>query len=87
METAIERIKEISVKVDDNIEAKRDLLKKCAMTSLNSKLINTQKEFFAEMVVEAVQKLDQDLDKTMIGVKKVCGGSITDSFLVDGVAF
>lgn len=57
------------------------------MTSLNSKLINSYKEFFADMVVEAVLKLDEDLDKNMIGVKQVTGGSITDSWIIDGVAF
>ena len=55
------------------------MLKKCAMTSLNSKLINTYKEFFSDMVVTAVLKLDEDLDKNMIGVKQVTVGSITDS--------
>jgi T-complex protein 1 subunit eta len=40
------------------------------------------------MVVSAVEKLDKDLlDRDLIGVKLVTGGSITDSFLVDGVAF
>ena len=63
------------------------MLKKCAMTSLNSKLINTYKEFFGEMVVTAVLKLDEDLDKSMIGVKQITGGSVTDSFIIDGVAF
>ena len=31
--------------------------------------------------------LDDELDKNMIGVKKITGGSVTDSFLVEGVAF
>jgi T-complex protein 1 subunit eta len=31
--------------------------------------------------------LDENLDITMVGVKKVQGGSVTDSFLVNGVAF
>merc|ERR1712141_621704 len=44
---------------------------KCASTSLNSKLISRQKDLFSKMV----------------GVKKVPGGSVTDSFLVKGVAF
>lgn len=39
------------------------------------------------MVVKAVEHLDNDLDKSLIGLKKVTGGSITDSFLVEGVAF
>ena len=39
------------------------------------------------MVVDAVESLNQDLDISMIGIKKVPGGSVTDSFLVRGVAF
>ena len=39
------------------------------------------------MVVNAVEHLESDLDKNLIGIKKVTGGSITDSFLVEGVAF
>lgn len=44
--------------------------------------------FFSEMVVSAVLMLDQDsLPVNMIGFKKVPGGSLTESRLVDGVAF
>jgi T-complex protein 1 subunit eta len=40
------------------------------------------------MVVSAVEKLDKDLlDRDLIGVKLVTGGSITDSTLISGVAF
>mmetsp|Transcript_4999 Transcript_4999/g.3631 ORF Transcript_4999/g.3631 Transcript_4999/m.3631 type:complete len:154 (+) Transcript_4999:534-995(+) len=39
------------------------------------------------MVVDAVEHLEEDLDKSFIGVKKVTGGSIHESFLVEGVAF
>jgi T-complex protein 1 subunit eta len=39
------------------------------------------------MVVQAVELLEEDLDKSFIGIKKVTGGSVTDSFLVEGVAF
>lgn len=39
------------------------------------------------MVVTAVELLDSDLEKNLIGIKKVTGGSVTDSFLVEGVAF
>jgi T-complex protein 1 subunit eta len=64
------------------------VLVKCAGTALNSKLIASQKGLFAPMVVEAVSSLDKPLlDIKMVGVKKVPGGSVTDSFLVKGVAF
>jgi len=67
---------------------KRAMLEKCAGTSLNSKLVNHEKEFFASMIVEAVLTLDQrTLDHRDIGFKKVQGGHLRESFLVDGVAF
>lgn len=46
------------------------------------------KTFFAEIVVNAVLRLDTDiLDKKLIGIKHVTGGSVRESMLVDGVAF
>lgn len=39
------------------------------------------------MVVSAVERLEDFGDKSLIGIKHVLGGSISDSFLVDGVAF
>ena len=88
MHLCIARLKQISVKINDKSEAeKRDLLLKCAMTSLNSKIISRQKEFFGNMVVDAVMHLSDDLNKSDIGIKKITGGSVTDSFLVEGVCF
>jgi T-complex protein 1 subunit eta len=59
------------------------MLIKCAGTALNSKLLASYKEHFAELVVEAVETLDTNLlDKDLIGIKMVTGGSVTDSFLV-----
>jgi len=84
----VDRIREISVKIGDKSEAeKRDLLVKCAQTSLNSKIISNYKEFFSNMVVDAVLYLNEDLLKSDIGIKKVTGGSVTDSFMVHGVCF
>lgn len=60
---------------------------RCAETVLNSKLISSHKSMFAKMVVDAVLTLDDDLEKSMIGIKHVNGGSVGSSFLVDGVAF
>ena len=86
---AIARVKELSVSIEGkDAEEKRELLKKCAMTTLSSKLVGGEKEFFGQMCVDAVMHLDQDLlDPRMIGIKKVMGGSMRASFLVDGVAF
>ena len=89
LKMCLERIKEVSVKIaDKTADEKRQLLEKCAQTSLNSKIIAKQKQFFGAMVVDAVQAINQDtLDKQDIGIKKITGGSVTDSFLVNGVCF
>jgi T-complex protein 1 subunit eta len=88
LKMCLDRIKEVSVKIGDKTgEEKIDLLEKCAQTSLNSKIISKHKEFFGKMVVEAVMSIDKDLNKEDIGIKKITGGSVTDSFIVQGVCF
>lgn len=55
---------------------------------MSSKLIHSEKPFFSNMVVDAVQSLDPDeLDESLIGVKKIPGGGMQDSLLIRGVAF
>eukprot|EP00698_Gefionella_okellyi_P009640 TRINITY_DN2470_c0_g2_i1.p1 TRINITY_DN2470_c0_g2~~TRINITY_DN2470_c0_g2_i1.p1 ORF type:complete len:564 (-),score=163.78 TRINITY_DN2470_c0_g2_i1:267-1958(-) len=85
---AIKRIKDLQISIQrkDPVE-NRGLLVKCAATSLNSKLIGGHKDFFANIAVDCVLALDDDLDLNMIGIKKVTGGSMTESQLVQGVAF
>lgn len=83
---AIAKIKELAVSQEGDLF--RALLEKCAGTALNSKLIARQKHIFAPMVVDAVTLLDPNLcDIKLVGIKKVTGGSVTDSQLVQGVAF
>lgn len=83
---SIAKISELSVTNEG--DSFRQLLEKCASTALNSKLIARQKHLFAPMVVEAVTLLDPELcDIRMIGIKKVTGGSVTESQLIQGVAF
>ena len=86
---AVARIKELSIPIEGKDPAEtREMLRKCAMTSMNSKLVSGEKEFFADMVVDAVDTLDRaTLNLKMLGIKKVIGGTLRDSFLVDGVAF
>jgi len=83
---ALEYLDKVAVKIDVNNKEDR-FLHKCAMTSLDSKLIHQQKDFFANLVVSAVRQLDQALPLDMIGIKKVQGGALEESKLVDGVAF
>lgn len=89
LDLALKHLDELSVDTGtQNATEKRDLLVKCAATALNSKLIGgLHRNFFAEMAVDAVLSLDEDLDIDLVGVKKVNGGAMSDSFLVNGVAF
>eukprot|EP00667_Euglena_gracilis_P007729 EG_transcript_7809 len=98
---AVARLQAIAqVPAADTPELMRENLLKCAITSLNSKLISTHGVqwseggvaltggvFFGRMAVDAVEHLDDDMDLSLIGIKKVQGGSLADSFLVEGVAF
>ncbi|KAL6544274.1 T-complex protein 1 subunit eta [Orobanche gracilis] len=85
---AIEKIKELAVSIEGkSLEEKKSLLARCAATTLSSKLIGGEKEFFSTMVVNSVIAIGNDDRLNMIGIKKVPGGTMRDSFLVDGVAF
>lgn len=85
---AVEKLKELSVQIGkDNVKEKRELLVKCAATAMSSKLIHQQKDYFSEMVVNAVLMLDELMPLNMIGIKKVQGGSLKETLLVEGVAF
>ena len=85
---AVSKIKEIAVQINNKDAAeKRDLLLKCAATTLSSKLVAHSKEFFSKMVVDAVMLLDDLLPLNMIGMKKIHGGALEDSLLISGVAF
>jgi len=86
---AVEKLRSIAVGVDKaDVAARNNLLEKCAGTALNSKLICRNKDFFAPMCVEAVNSLaDDDMDLKLIGIKKVAGGSVTESQLIHGIAF
>ncbi|CAK7214017.1 T-complex protein 1 subunit eta [Sporothrix curviconia] len=88
---AVNKIKEIAISTESEAsdsEAHRETLSKLAATAMTSKLIKRNTGFFTKMVVDAVLSLDQeDLDEKLIGIKKIPGGSLTDSLFVDGVAF
>ena len=86
---AVAKVKEMAIPIGGKgPDETRELLTRCAQTSLNSKLVSGERDFFADMVVRAVMTLDPaSLDLRMLGIKKVQGGGLRDSFLVDGVAF
>ena len=83
---AVHKIKEIAVRTDE--ANRKETLNKLAGTAMTSKLIKKNTDFFTKMVVDAVLSLDQnDLNEKLIGIKKIPGGSSTDSLFVNGVAF
>jgi len=85
---ALNRIRELAVTINKDDPAElTGLLKKCAATTLSSKLVSHQKEFFSDLVVKAVQSLDRLMPLNMIGMKKVQGGALEETELVHGVAF
>merc|ERR1712172_328349 len=93
---AVSRLKELAVTVPENERSgeklnlaneRRSQLVKCAATAMSSKLINQQSEMFSNMVVDAVSLLDELMPLNMIGIKKVQGGSLQETRLVEGVAF
>ncbi|GJU61840.1 T-complex protein 1 subunit eta [Tanacetum coccineum] len=85
---AIEKVKDLAVSIEGkSLDEKRNLLAKCAATTLSSKLIGGEKDFFAKMVVDAVIAIGNDDRLNMIGIKKVPGSTMKDSFLVNGFKF
>lgn len=88
LQLCMDKINEMAVRIEkQSKEQQRALLQKCAATAMSSKLIHQQKDFFSKMVVDAVLTLDEMLPLNMIGIKKITGGSLEESQLVDGVAF
>ncbi|KAI9221452.1 chaperonin Cpn60/TCP-1 family [Blastocladiella britannica] len=88
---AVAQTRKLAVSLDKNGTADdlRSVLINCAQTAMSSKIIHSHKDFFSNMVVDAVLSLDAEdaLNESLIGMKRVAGGGVQDSFLVDGVAF
>ena len=90
LKEAIKHIKDDCViQIDSN---DKELLKKVAETSLSSKLIGPESQFFSEIIVNAITNV-----KTMVGttakypvrninILKTHGKSVTESKLIDGYA-
>ena len=57
----------IQILTSPSFSEQRILLKKCASTSMCSKLIAYNKDFFSDMVVDAVMCLDRLMPLNMIG--------------------
>jgi len=88
---AVAKIRELAIAFEDGTDAQREMLIKTASTALNSKLISNHRDLFAPMVVDAVRSLAAggNLDELthLIAIKRIPGGDVRQSFLVNGVAF
>lgn len=54
LEFCLKALDSLVIAIGDNPTEKRSLLIRCAETALNSKLLSSYKNFFAEIVVSAV---------------------------------
>ncbi|KAJ6302099.1 hypothetical protein OIU77_016234 [Salix suchowensis] len=63
--------------------SKSDLMK-IAMTTLSSKILSQDKEYFAKLAVDAVMRLKGSTNLESIQIIKKPGGSLKDSFLDEG---
>uniref|UniRef100_A0A7S3PEH4 T-complex protein 1 subunit beta n=1 Tax=Aplanochytrium stocchinoi TaxID=215587 RepID=A0A7S3PEH4_9STRA len=68
---------------DDKEKFREDLLN-IAKTTLSSKLLNKDKEKFANLAVDAVLRLGGSTDLNLIQILKMPGGSLEQSFLDEG---
>ena len=89
LKKAVQHIKDHLIIKKDNLD--KDLLKKVATTSLSSKLIGPESEFFSDIIVNAMlgvktTSVDGSIKYPVknVNIEKIHGKSITESRLVDG---
>jgi T-complex protein 1 subunit alpha len=89
LKEAVKHIKDNLIIKKDNMD--KDLLKKVAATSLSSKLIGPESEFFSDIIVNAMLGVKTtSVDGTLkypvknVNIEKIHGKSITESRLIDG---
>lgn len=85
-ESAVARLKEISDKLD--LSQQRDLFRRVASSSLNSKIVNRVKGPLSEVVVDAVLAVADergDVNFDLIKIETKIGGDLGDTRLVRGL--
>ena len=83
-DVAMNKLKSLAMNHSENEELfKRDLLN-IAKTTLSSKLVFHEKEFFAKLCVDAVLRLKGSTNLEYIKIIKKPGGCLSDSFLDEG---
>eukprot|EP00793_Prasinoderma_coloniale_P005028 PRCOL_00000789-RA len=84
VETARETLKGLAVDHKDDEEALRKDLVNVAMTTLCSKILNQEKEYFANMGVDAILRLKGSGNLEAISIIKKPGGTLRESYLDEG---
>ena len=81
---ALETLRGIARVNEKNDESFREDLMKIARTTISSKLLNYEKEHFANLAVNAVLRLKGNDNLEHIQIIKKLGGSLKDSYLDEG---
>ncbi|MFQ5998382.1 MAG: thermosome subunit beta [Candidatus Bathyarchaeia archaeon] len=90
IDKALEVLAKIAIKATST---DKSILRKVAITSMASKAVSEEKEYLADLVVDVVLKVSEKLDAgykvdiDAIKVEKKAGGSVTETRLIDGIAF
>lgn len=83
-EAALRALEESAVDHQADADAFRKDLVNIARTTLSSKVLSQDKEYFANLAVDAVLRLKGSTDLEHIQIIKKVGGKLTDSYLDEG---
>ncbi|ODQ49423.1 hypothetical protein PICMEDRAFT_57465 [Pichia membranifaciens NRRL Y-2026] len=82
--TALEQLEALAVDNSANDEKFREDLLNIAKTTLSSKVLSQDKEYFAKLAVDAILRLKGSTNLDHIQIIKKVGGRLSDSFLDEG---
>ncbi|KAL0238693.1 hypothetical protein PCE1_004385 [Barthelona sp. PCE] len=81
---AVEKLALIAEDNRDNFDKFYADMLDVAKTTLSSKILNADREYFAKMCVDAVLRVESEANLDLISYVKVTGGSLLDSYLDEG---
>lgn len=81
---ALQKLESLTVDNVNNPEKFREDLINIAKTTLSSKILSQDKEYFAKLAVDAILRLKGSTNLDHIQIIKKAGGKLSDSFLDEG---
>eukprot|EP01103_Thecamoeba_quadrilineata_P021379 TRINITY_DN9809_c0_g1_i1.p1 TRINITY_DN9809_c0_g1~~TRINITY_DN9809_c0_g1_i1.p1 ORF type:complete len:538 (+),score=141.73 TRINITY_DN9809_c0_g1_i1:161-1615(+) len=81
---ALEALKNVAIDHSADFDKFRQDLYSVAKTTLSSKILSGEKDFFANLTVDAILRLKGSTNLDSIHIIKKSGGSLRDSFLDEG---